>query len=268
MLQMRLPLDECDPRASSDAAVERLVSARCEPLFYADWMRVLFIHFEVDAAALRRDVPFELDLWHGRTFVSVVAFAMQGMRPRWGGVLGRWLFRPIATHGFLNVRAYVCHGGETGIYFLAEWLDNPLSVRLGRWPFGLPYRFARLNYHHAHDRGSLSGIVSDAGSGCGFSYCGTLPVSDFRPCDGGSLHEFLLERYTAFTCRGKRRRFFRVWHAPWLQAPAEMEMEDDSLLRGLWPWFAEARLAGASYSPGVTDVWMGRPHRLPPYGRR
>ena len=27
------------------------------------------------------------------------------------------------------------------------------------------------------------------------------------------------------------------------------------------PWFADAKLIGANYSPGAHDVWMGRPHR-------
>lgn len=40
-------------------------------------------------------------------------------------------------------------GGTNGIYFLAEWLDNPMSVRLEAWPYGLPYRLGTLAYAHA-----------------------------------------------------------------------------------------------------------------------
>jgi len=40
-------------------------------------MRVLMMHFEVDAKALQRDVPYELDLHHGRAFVTLVAFTME-----------------------------------------------------------------------------------------------------------------------------------------------------------------------------------------------
>ena len=99
--------------ALSEVARCRLLSRPGEPLFYADWERVLMIHFEVDSKALQRDVPFELDQRDGRAFVSVVAFTMRGMRPRIGGRLAAWLFRPIATHDFLNVRTYVRHRGET-----------------------------------------------------------------------------------------------------------------------------------------------------------
>ena len=97
----------------SAAGRERLLSCRGEPLFLADWLRVLMIHFEVDAEALQRDVPYTLDLRDGRAFVSVVAFTMANMRPRVGGQLAAWLFKPIATHDFLNVRTYVERDGVT-----------------------------------------------------------------------------------------------------------------------------------------------------------
>jgi len=64
------------PTPSAEARV-RLLSARGEPLFLADWLRVMMMHFEVDPRALQRDVPFPLDLWNGRAFVSLVAFTFQ-----------------------------------------------------------------------------------------------------------------------------------------------------------------------------------------------
>jgi hypothetical protein len=69
----------------SKAARERMLSRRGEPLFVAGWHRALMIHFEVDAKALQRDVPFQLDLFDRRAFVSTVAFTMCGMKPRLGG---------------------------------------------------------------------------------------------------------------------------------------------------------------------------------------
>src|SRR5258708_2906893 len=136
----------------SEAGRRRLLSLRGEPLFIADWEQVLMIHYEVDAEALQDAVPFKLDLHDGRAFVSLVAFTMRGMRPRVGGRVASWLLKPIATHGFLNVRAYVRQGSESGIYFLAEWLENRLSVALGPPLFGLPYRLGKLEYHCSRRR--------------------------------------------------------------------------------------------------------------------
>jgi len=217
----------------------------------------------VEAAVLQRDVPFELDLDDGRAYVSLVAFTMCGMRPRLGGHLAEWLFKPIATHEFLNVRAYVRHEGEPGIYFLAEWLANPLSIRLGPATFGLPYRFARIHYDHQHERGALNGLVTSPAHASRLEYHAEINRdASFGPCAADSRDEFLMERYTAFTQNRSKRRFFRIWHPPWPQTAINADMTDISLLTGVWPWFAKAKYLGANYSPGVEKVWMGRPHRV------
>jgi uncharacterized protein len=236
-----------------------MLAVRGEPMFYARWDRAVFIHYATDPALLQPDVPFELDLRDGSAFVSLVAFTLSRMRPRLGGKLGEWIFKPIATHEFLNVRTYVHHRGETGIYFLAEWLSNPLSVRLGPRSFGLPYRFGRLGYDHARADKTLHGRV-EARDG-ELVYGGTVCREEFEPCAAGSLTEFLLERYTAFTQHGRRSRFFRVWHSPWPQAAAKVEVSDDTLIATTGLWWEAADLVGANYSPGA-EVWMGRPHRI------
>jgi uncharacterized protein YqjF (DUF2071 family) len=247
----------------SALAQRHILGVRGEPLFHADWTRALFIHFEVDATTLQTEVPFAVDLREGRACVSLVAFTMCGMRPRLGGRFGALLFRPIATHEFLNLRAYVKHRGEAGIYFLAEWLSNPISVRLGPLTFGLPYRHGRIRYCHTHEDGRLRGRVVDVKNLAALDYSARLhPSAAFRPCVAGTADEFLMERYTAFTARGAARRFFRIWHPPWPQAPVRVVLNDSSLLTRSWPWFHDARIVGANYTPGIENVWMGRPHRI------
>jgi uncharacterized protein YqjF (DUF2071 family) len=243
----------------SEEGKRRLLSKAGEPLFLARWDRAVFIHYETDAALLQRQIPFQLEVRGGRAFVSIVAFTLRRMRPRIGGRFGEWLFKPIATHEFLNVRTYVRHAGEPGIFFLAEWLSNPPSVHLGPRTFGLPYKFGRLTYDHARSRGEIRGEVA-APEGQ-LSYSGNVPASVFAASDAGSLTEFILERYTAFTRHGKRRRLFRVWHEPWRQTPINLEVTDDDLLARTGAWWKTAECIGANYSPGV-EVWMGRPHRV------
>src|SRR3954451_8350559 len=133
----------------SEAARRRMLAIRGEPMFYARWDRAVFIHYAADPATLQREVPFELDLRDGQAFVSVVAFTLVRMRPRIGGKWTDWLLKPIATHEFLNIRTYVRHNGEPGIFFLAEWLSNRISVLLGPPTFGLPCHFGDLDYQHA-----------------------------------------------------------------------------------------------------------------------
>src|SRR5271167_1067284 len=108
----RVNVPESDPYEPanvdpSNEARERMLSCRGEPLFYSDWWRAVFVHYEVDRDQLQRSVPFPLDLREGRAYVSLVAFTMHGLRPRLGGKVGAWLLAPIATHELLNLRTYV-----------------------------------------------------------------------------------------------------------------------------------------------------------------
>lgn len=218
------------------------------------------VHYVTDAVLLQRQIPFKIDVRGRAAYVSVVAFRMDNFRFAIGGRLSARLLKAFAARAFLNLRTYVRYGNETGIYFLAEWLPNRLSIPPGRILFGLPYRCGRLEYDNAGANGALAGRV-EAGGGAGvFGYRGELvrgrALSQSVP---GSLDEFLLERYTAFTKFGPIHRLFRVWHPPWPQARIDVEIEDDSLLRESGAWFHGARLACAHYSPGFREVWMGRP---------
>lgn len=248
------------PSSASLAARARLLSLPHEPLFIADWRRALMIHYQVDADLLQQSVPIELHSIDGQAYVSVVAFTLRRMRPRFGGAALAWLLKPVATHHFLNVRTYVRCRGETGIYFMTEWLANRLSVYLGPISFDLPYRYATITYDHAHENGRLRGRVVDR-SGCAFEYRADLQAgASPSQCQPGSLSERLMEHYTAFTCARGTPRFFRVWHEPWRQQPASVEILNQTLLERNWEFFRGAKPVAANYSRGLEDVWMGWPH--------
>lgn len=250
-------------RELSEHGRDRLLSQRGEPLFLAGWQRVLFIHFEVAPEVLQRVVPYPLDLYQGRAFVSLVAFTMRGLRPRLGGSLTAWPFRWMGDQRFLNVRTYVSHGNQRGIYFITEWLSSWLNVQLGPWLYGLPYQHAAIDYRHEHEKGMLRGSVRSKTTGKSLVYESPLSKdAPFTPVEQHSRDEFLLERYTAYTAHGSGRRFFRIWHPPWPQLPVTIARMDGSLVTATFPWFTEARCVGANYSPGFDDVWMSRAFRI------
>jgi hypothetical protein len=139
-----------------------------------------------------------------------------------------------------------------------------LSAALGPPVFGLPYRLGKIGYRHPvpGNAGELSGRVEDGGSKGAFAYEAALPSQGERsPCEPGTLDEWLMERYTAFTFASGKARLFRVWHPPWMRVAVEAQVFDQSLLEMNWPFFMEARLAGAAFSSDQRNVWMGRPHR-------
>ena len=247
----------------SEAGRRRLMAGEGKPLFLADWLRLVFIHYAVDPERLQPQVPFELDCYEGRAYVSLVAFVMRRLRLRRGGKATAWLTAPIATHPYLNVRTYVRHRGEAGIYFLAEWLPNRLSVPLGGPIFGLPYRFGHLDYRHWHETGYMEGQVTVPGTPGAVRYHAPVDCeARYGLCDEGSLAEFVAERYTAFTARRTSRRLFRIWHPPWALTALDLTIEDDTLLDATGAWYRHAHFVGAHYTPGARNVWMGRPLRV------
>ena len=248
--------------AISDLARQRFIRHETRPLFLSNWERTAFIHYSVDRSLLQPQVPFPLDLRNGTAYVSLVAFTLRHLRFFATGSIASAILRPIANHAFLNLRTYVRVGDETGIYFLAEWLPNLISVLCGPRSFGLPYEYGLASYDHRHETGSIRGRVSGAAGS--LEYSAQMDASSrFSTSETGSLDEFLLERYTAFTAMRSRRGLFRVWHVPWEQLPIEVKVEDDSLLRARGSWFESARLIGANYSPGVTKVWISKRLSIP-----
>ncbi|MEE9129142.1 MAG: DUF2071 domain-containing protein [Phycisphaerales bacterium] len=253
------------PPCKSLATIARGRFQRIEgrPLFYSDWDRALFMHFEVDRDMLQRHIPFELELHHGRAVVSLVAFTMRGLRFPIGGRLGALLTAPGATHGLLNVRTYIRHNGEVGIYFMREWIPNRLSVFIGPRTYGLPYRYGKVAFQHDHEHGTLRGTVIPGGNSGRLVYEAQVdPEASYEPCADATLSEFLLERYTAFTMFRDRARLFRIWHEPWLQTSLHVKIIDDSMLAASEPWHSASRLITANYSPGVRRVWIGRPRAV------
>jgi uncharacterized protein YqjF (DUF2071 family) len=218
-------------------------------------MSVVFIHYEMEPATLRPWVPFALDVRDGSAYVSVVAFAQQRLRFCFGGAWTAWVGALGGNHGFLNVRTYVRAAGESGIYFLAEWVPSPVTSWVAPRLYGLPCRLGRLDY------GGSAGQVR-AGRGR-WKFRVEEASGPFRVCEPGSLDEFLLERYVAFTQWRGCKRMFRVEHEPWPQKRVEVVVEEDSLLAAQWPWWREAKPVGANFSPGVRRVWIGPPRRLP-----
>ena len=232
------------------------VRAPFREMFRADWREALFIHFRVDAARLQRTVPLKLDVRDGQAYVSLVAFTQARLRPAVGGRFSEWLSKPLASHGFLNVRTYVRRGEERGIYFLSEWIPNALAVLVGPRLYGLPYQWAELNYA-SDGTGCLTREVACAEGR--FSCTATVDTeAPYRPSEPGSEAAFLLERYTAFTFRRGVLRRFRIRHQPWQQQAARVAMG----ARGLVEAWAGGKPCAAHFSQGAEDVAIGWVERV------
>jgi len=234
---------------------------RHRPLFVADWSAALFIHFRMEPQVLSQLVPFALDTWEGDAIVSLVAFTQQNLRPARGGRLAALVCSPLSDHPFLNLRAYVRVNGEPAIYFLSEWIPNRLAALIGPRLYGLPYRLGQLRYKHDRPAEMSGCVVAPAGR---FAYrAGLDTATQFGVAAAGSIDRFLLERYAAFTYRDRVARRFEVEHAPWRQTRATVELLDTSLVRSVSPAMECTQVVGANFSPGVCDVAISSPQKIP-----
>jgi uncharacterized protein YqjF (DUF2071 family) len=235
------------------------IRTRLSPLLVADWRDALFIHFRVDPAKIQALVPLPLDLIDGQARVSLVAFTQQRLRPAIRSKAAEFLSRPLARHEFLNLRTYVRHNGEPGIFFVSEWIPNSLAVFLGPRLYGLPYKLAQLAYHTTRGY-AMRHVVADGGeSSLHFSCVARWEANTLGAVsERGSETEFLLERYTAYTHHRGLLRRFRIAHEPWLQIPVSSTM----VRRDLISQIPLGEPHCAHYSPGLRDVQITAPTRL------
>ncbi|MDB5319470.1 MAG: rane protein [Phycisphaerales bacterium] len=218
----------------------------------ADWRDVCFVHYAINPELLQPHIPFELDLFDDKAWVSLVTFTQAHLRPALGGPLTAWTMYPVAAHAFLNLRTYVNANGHAAIYFIAEWIPNRLACVVGPRLYGLPFHLGRLDYGDDHRHVSAGGDTLE------------MRVTP-RACDRvraartGTLDHFLLERYAAFTCRKGRGRMFQIRHEPWPMVASDVVIGNDGLIRRAAPWFGHVRFVSAHASPGVFNVEMSAP---------
>jgi len=244
----------------SQLARQNLEKNENGPFMRCNWVNCVFIHYEVDKRSLQDEVPYQLDLYNNKAYVSLVAFTLEKFRFSRGGKFTEWITAPVSTQRYFNVRTYVRHKDKDGIYFIKEWISNRLCAFIGFCLYGLPCQYGKLHYRHNYDLGKLKGEVVTKNISGQYSYqMKVKPSKTLEYVQKDSLDEFLLERYMAFVKGAKQRKYFRIWHNPWMQELIDIDTIEDDLMAKIGLWGRTLRLVKAHYSPGVYGVWMGRP---------
>jgi uncharacterized protein YqjF (DUF2071 family) len=188
------------------------------------WHDLLFAHWPVPAAALRRLVPpgLTIDQHDGSSWVGVVPFRMSDVAPRGLPPLP-WL----SAFPELNVRLYVQRDGKPGVWFLSLDAARAAAVWTARSLFHLPYFRARMS---AQGSERIRYASERRGARLRFeaSYGPTAPPFSALP---GSLEHFLTERYCLYAQApdGGLRRL-EIHHHPWPLQPASAEISCNQLL--------------------------------------
>src|SRR5215475_2042377 len=106
-----------------------------------EWHDLLFAHWALDPAVLRRLVPqhLNLDLWRGQAYIAVTPFVIRRLRPR-----GMPAMPVISRFPEVNVRTYVEFGGMPGVFFFSLDAANLSAVLAARTMYRLPYYHAQM----------------------------------------------------------------------------------------------------------------------------
>jgi uncharacterized protein YqjF (DUF2071 family) len=175
------------------------------------WHDLLFAHWRVDVAQLRRVVPrvFDLDLFEGEAWVGVVPFHMSNVGLRATPALP-WL----SAFPELNVRTYVRVEDRPGVYFFSLDAARRLAVAAARL-VNLPYFVADMTVDCRRHRVQYESSRRTTGRPAQFS-ASYKPVGEPAIPVAGSLEYFLTERYCLYN-EYRRGRPYRldIHHAPW-----------------------------------------------------
>lgn len=195
------------------------------------WHDLLFAHWRVDPAEVRRCVPapLELDLLHGEAWLAVVPFRMSGVGLRCLATL------PFASaFPELNVRTYVRHGGKPGVWFFSLDAASRIAVRIARAWFHLPYFDARMAVRSDGDAIRYHSVRTHSRAPHAALALRYAPVGEPFSAPTDPLASWLTERYCLYAT-DRRGQVLRgeIHHRPWSLQTARAEFEEDSMTEAL-----------------------------------
>lgn len=210
------------------------------------WNDVLFLHFPASAAELAAQLPprLEIDTYDGQAWLSYVFFRLKLRSP--------WLpFIPGCSSLLeLNVRTYVQHREQPGIYFLRMYADNRLAILVSRWLTPLCYEPAAMIDKQLTSRSRHVECRPIAPSASLLSARVNIAADPSQP-PAGSLDAWLLERYRLFVGLADGRLLAAdVEHPPWTASPIGLSDFHNSLC-GMLGLSLPLAPAQAHYSSGV-----------------
>jgi len=188
------------------------------------WHDLLFLHWPIDASALRSLVPppLEINEFAGTAWIAVTPFWISGATLRaWPDIPGASKFPE------LNVRTYVTLDDRPGVWFLSLDAGSRWAVWAARRLYHLPYVYARMRSHRTGDEVTYQ---SERPAGPRFAgrYAPAGPVQHSLP---GTIEHFLTERYCLYA-RSPSGRLYRgeIHHVPWPLQTARAVVEQNDLL--------------------------------------
>ena len=211
---------------------------------YQNWRSLLFLHWPVPVADLRQVVPesLQLDVYEDVAYVGMVPFVMQRVRPRWWPACSGFNFLE------MNIRTYVVHENQPGVYFFSLDADSALAVWAARKFWGLPYYHAEMSIEHDGKETHYQIARRRAGIRHDVRYRVGESVGPSQP---DTLEHFFLERYLMFVERHGKLHVGQVHHTPYPAHTVELLHVDDGFLSATGFDCCEGPPAFAHFASGV-----------------
>lgn len=233
----------------SDRPSDVLPYTMSVPLAFG-WRRLLFTNWSIDSDILSTHIPepFAVHEYDGRGWLTVVPFINVNTRPlgfpeRWGVDLPE-----------LNLRTYVTHEGEPGVYFFSLDAPSTIAVLGARLAHRLPYYHAQMSVEHTANTIHFQSRRRHPGSQPVRYEATYQPRGDPFEAEPDSLALFLTERRRLYTLsQDGHVRYTDVDHERWTLYEASVETTKNTLFQA--NGFAHpAEEPVCYYSPGVDVV--------------
>lgn len=171
--------------------------------YYQEWNNAVFLHWEVDAKELATHIPsnLELDLFKDNAWVSLVAFTMQNIRPKYLPA-----FLPISNFHEINIRTYVKYKNKPGVYFLSIEGGKRISCEIAKRVSELPYRYSSMKRKDAY----YSSSNDDHKDSFSMEYLVQQSVTK-----KASLDYWLTEKYALFQNIEGAINSYEIHHVEW-----------------------------------------------------
>jgi uncharacterized protein YqjF (DUF2071 family) len=158
----------------------------------AEWNNVFLLNYAVDASLLERFVPAgtELDLFEGRTCLSLVGFEFNRLRIFGLAVPFHQSFEEV------NLRFYVRRSSRRGVVFVRELVPRYAVAAVARFAFNENYSRVSMS-HRIQTSAEGDGAEAEYAWGSGPDRCAMRIETEgasFVPPDG-SMGQFITEHY-------------------------------------------------------------------------
>lgn len=234
--------------------VDRLaMRARPEgtPVMEQVWEDLLFLHWPIEEALIRPLIPqgLEIDTFEGNAWIGITPFRLSGLR-----LMSLPPIPGFSEFNEINVRTYVVHEGEPGIWFFSLDASKVIPAIGARVFFGLPYYSAAIDFARV-EREFRFDMSRELVSRAHFRAQWTRGVR-LRAPDTDSLAFFLIERYALFAGVAGSLNMARVYHHPWILDEVTKMTYESTLISALGlPEAKSEPLAHFSSSPLTVQVW-------------